>query len=223
MCEISQKKPQLSNAIATPLSEILKLAGEMGFVLKSADSYRANLRSATRGVWSGVSDFFDFFIQMEAAIRRGFTQAFAEGLAEEGIGLSEMTARERQRLDSLILEETQFIEGLYDYTDANSKANGGKLGVVFSRVEQWVDAYARVRGIAKLMASQDKKMIWTLHPAEHCPSCLRLENKVKRASFWLSKGVYPKAWNKLQCRRGCKCSLEPTDQPLSRGPLPRLP
>jgi hypothetical protein len=113
--------------------------------------------------------------------------------------------------------------GLAVYIERNSRARKGKLRVVMQRIEVWAKAYNRIVQIAKTYAGKDKKQKWTMHPAEHCQSCLKLSGKVKRASYWRDHDVYPKHWDKLECRNGCQCTLEDTDEPMSKGPLPSLP
>lgn len=50
------------------------------------------------------------------------------------------------------------------------------------------------------------KIIWTLHPAEHCPDCLSLAAGSPYTAATLP--TYPGAGG-TQCRANCKCSLEP--------------
>ena len=59
----------------------------------------------------------------------------------------------------------------------------------------------------------------------NCSTCLRLDGKVKRASEWEAANLHPQSPpnEKLLCRGWrCACVLEPTTEPLSRGPLPVL-
>lgn len=192
-------------------------------VEKSVPSYRLNLRANARALWSGTWDEFDFYLQMLATVRRGLTQAGQEGAAQCGIRPSEMSEEELLALETEIVKENSHLDGLTNFIAANSKAEGGKLETVYKRVEQWVDAYTRVKNHLQVMACGDQKFKWNLHPAEHCTSCKKLAGKVKRASYWKKHNVYPKSWDKLHCRRGCKCTLDPTDEPLTRGTLPNLP
>lgn len=198
-------------------------AYNVGIVLKSKKNYRLGIRASFRALWQGEFDYFDFFSAMQVVVDRGFTQAWAEGAERCGISFDELTRDERNALRAEIVKETNYIDGVATFIEANSKANGGKLSVIMARANLWIEAYDRVASIAQTTACADKKLIWQLNPAEHCSSCLRLEGKVKRASTWQSAGVYPKAWDKLNCRQGCKCTLVETDEPLSRGPLPKLP
>jgi hypothetical protein len=56
----------------------------------------------------------------------------------------------------------------------------------------------------------------------NCNDCLKLEGKVKRASVWEASGIRPQS-HALECRGyNCQCSLEETNEPLSRGPLPGI-
>lgn len=192
------------------------------FVEKSLSSYRSNLRANVRALWSGEWGFLEFYDAMWITIQRGFRQAWEEGAEESGIPFSELTTEELNRLRAETDKEGFYIDHLADFVEKNSKANKGKQAKVFQRVEQWVNTYVRITQLAKAMAGKDRKQKWTLHPAEHCDSCKRLDGKVKRASYWASH-VTPKDWNSLLCRNGCKCTLEYTSDPMTPGPLPTLP
>lgn len=191
------------------------------------DRYQSGLRGAVRGLWSGVIDYDQFFDMMLVSIRRNLTQAWQEGAAECGILLSDLTPAERTALEQAIAYETQWIAGLGSATEEGSKANGGKLAPLFTRLEIWVGRYVGVRDKAKVMACGDQKLKWVLGPTEQsCTSCSRLNNKVKRASYWNRVGVLPRVhgapW--LACRGfRCQCILQLTDEPCSPGPLPSLP
>jgi hypothetical protein len=181
------------------------------------------LRENARGLWGGTMDFFDFYQSMMLTITRGFNQAWEEGMQKFGMSLSDQTPEERSRLMQEIQHETAYIEGVADFIAVNSKANGGKLATCMQRIELWVAAYTRIVQLATAMAGKDKPLKWTIDaPKESCNSCLRLNGKVKRASYWYAH-VTPKSWDLLECDGGCKCSLEPTTDPLSKGPLPHLP
>jgi hypothetical protein len=191
-------------------------------LFKNIDGYRQFLRENARAMWTGEWDFFDFYTGMQSTINRGFRQAWEEGMSKYGLKIDDQNTEERARMLQEINKESTHIEGVADFIDSNSKLNGGKLNVCMQRIEQWVAAYTRIRQLATAMAAKDKPLIWTLGAAEHCKSCLKLAGKVKRGSYWKDH-VTPKDWDKLDCRKGCLCDLLPTNEPLSKGPLPKLP
>jgi hypothetical protein len=186
---------------------------------KDIKSYAANLRAMGRGLWMGAYDYFQFYDGMMRTIERGFNQAWNEGLKSVGMLPSETTDAERSRLKVEIFNETQYIDGLAQFIEANAKNMGGKLGTVLTRIEGWKAAYDRIQQLAATYAKDDPKMEWVVDaPKESCPDCQRLKGLVKRASYW-REHVIPKDW-KLSCKSGCLCELQQTDKPLSRGPLP---
>ena len=171
--------------------------------------------------YRGQIGYAEFFISMEDAVTRYLTQAWHEGARIMGILPDEMSTTEREELDAQIANDHSFIGGLADaiamlHTD---QAPSGKT--ITQRLDYWSAAYVRVRERAKIIAGQDQKLEWVLGPAEHCPDCLRLAGKVKRASLWRKYNYSPKSHN-LACRQNCKCELVVTDKPLSRGPLPKV-
>lgn len=191
------------------------------------ERYRSNIRGPVRGLWAGLIDYDQFFDEMLRVVRNGMTRGWHDGAAECGIKPDEMTAEEKQQLEAAIAYENQWINGLAETIEQNSKANGGKLTPLFSRMEIWIGRYIGIHDKAMAMACADKKLEWVQGPtSDQCGSCSKLNGKVKRGSFWTEQGILPRvhgAWY-LECNGfRCKCELVPTDKPLSRGPLPSLP
>lgn len=202
------------------------MADGSGLVVLSTAEYRTALRAAIRALWTGAVDYYGFYDMMDSAVRRHTTRAFLDGARECGIREDELSEAERQRIDGFVMYERIWINGFAEAIEAGSKENGGQLGPLFSRAEIWIGRYEGVVAAARAMACADKKLKWTLGAAEHCRSCLKLDGKVKRGSYWHERGILPRvhgAWY-LECRGfRCQCTLEPTDDPLSKGPLPGLP
>lgn len=140
----------------------------ISLALKTEASYRLNLRAAARALWLGEFNWFDFYTSAVAAIDRGFKDAWEEGAKTEGILPDELSDDELAQLEREIIHERAYIEGLADFIESQSKANGGKLATVNQRIERWLNTYSRVKQLAAVTAAKDKKKIWTLHPAEHC-------------------------------------------------------
>jgi hypothetical protein len=191
---------------------------------RRADSYRRNIRAATRALWLGAMDFDQFFAAMETAIRMGIPQAWHEGARECGVQPSELTSEERLAMQRAVLDELNYVTDFGLVIEAGSKANGGKLTPLMNRAALWVNRYKDITNRAKTMACGDQKLMWVLGKTkEHCASCLKLNGKVKRASQWDRAGIRPQHPD-LECGGWrCECSFEPTDEPMSKGPLPRIP
>lgn len=197
-----------------------------GWIIKTLAGYQLNLRAAIYGLWAGRIDFDQAFSQIYSAIDRGLTQGWYEGAKQCGIMPAELSPEERQALAIAIASEKNEVFGLLDDVEANSKANGGKRTALYQRLGPWVNRYRDVVNRAKLMACGDRKLKWVLGPTEHCSSCMKLSGKIKRTSTWNRLGVQPQAPPNplLECGGwNCQCSLVPTNEPGSRGPLPRVP
>lgn len=202
-----------------------------------AAGYRREIRAGARGLWVGALDYYQAYDSLFTTISNRIPQAWHEGAKTCGILPSELSPIERQALQQAVTSEISHIDGLLTYIEEHSKAKGGKLGVVggtsgiMVRVEMWVNRYTDVVNHAKVMACADQKLKWVLHGAfvtkEPCNTCAnKLNGKVKRASYWQRVGVRPQNppnWA-LDCGGwGCGCAFLLTDEPLSRGPLPKLP
>lgn len=194
---------------------------------KGLEQYRRSLRSPVRGLWQGVLTEGDFQDAMLSIIDRGLTRAFAEGTQECGISQDEWTQDEQEALAGIIVEEFSHVGDFGAAIVQNLRAAGGQLTPLFTRLEMWVNRYRDVQNEAKVTACKDAKLVWRLGATERsCRTCPRLDGKVKRQSVWEKAGVRPQnppnpliecgGWN-------CLCTLTVTDEPISKGPLPRLP
>jgi len=194
---------------------------------RGAEQYRSELRSTVRALWSGAIDDFQAWESFQIDINRSFTYAYRQGSAEVGIQPSDWTPQERIWLAQHINAELGYIDGFIDAIVQGSKANGGKLAPLFSRVELWVQRYLEVYTQGQMTAKDDPKLKWIQTAMEGCISCLKLANKVKRKSQWEAAGLYPQV-PILACMQSaggptvCKCHFEPTTEPASKGPLPRI-
>jgi len=194
-------------------------------VFKTLAGYQLNLRAAAYGLWSGKLDFDAAFGQVFDAIDRGLPQAWAEGAAACGIRPEEYTPDERTALAQAIASEKNHVFGLLDWVEQNSKENGGHRSTAYSRLDIWINRYRDIVNKAKTMACGDQKMRWTLGAAEHCSTCLKLNGKVKRGTYWQSHVMPQNPPNGLlECGGwNCACTLQPTEDRASPGPLPSLP
>jgi hypothetical protein len=193
-----------------------------------APDYIGGIRSAVRGLWLGVLDYYDFFDAMTSTIRRGLTRAWHEGAASVGIQPDELTPEEKTALETAITSEWAQIHPFALAVEAGAKAQGGALEPLLARAELWGLRYQDVVNQARVKANTDPKLKWTLGIGvkEHCSTCQKLEGKVKRASYFDAQGVRPQnpPNPSLECKGWrCLCTLEPTTDRCSPGPLPKLP
>lgn len=132
-----------------------------------------------------------------------------------------MLAIQHGKIKSDIVEEG--TTGSKEF-DQKQEKRDTTLGAASSRLPMWINRYREVRTQAQTMACSDQKLMWVLGPSEnHCPSCSKLAGKVKRGSVWRAAGIQPRIFD-LACHGfNCLCELVPTNEPSSRGPLPRLP
>lgn len=189
-------------------------------------NYRGAIRSMVRGLWTGVIDIDQAFDAGDVAIRNSLTRAWNAGMQSVGVMPSEQSPEERIEIAQIINNEvSRLFSFLLDIED-NDKASGAKLAPHMNRAEMWISRVADVESRARVAARTDPKLKWVLGPTEHCKSCVRVAGKVKRASSWKKAGIHPRnpPNSMLDCGGyRCQCDLVPTTEPLSRGPLPKLP
>ena len=192
---------------------------------RGASNYRNGVRSAAYGLWAGALDYYQAYDALWLNVEIGLTAAVHEGIAECGIKPNEMSPQEKDMLREAIFSERDYIDQLLIDIENGSKKKGGKWGTFAGRLGLWVSRYDSIKMKASSMACGDKKKVWILGATKvHCPSCLKLEGKVKRNSYWATH-VLPQNFpnDKLECKGAGQCTLEDTDAPLSKGPLPNLP
>ena len=192
-----------------------------------AESYRAGIRAATRGLWTGALDWFQCYDALYTTITYGLASAFHQGMKQYGITPDDYTEEEKDTLREFIISQVGYIAGFVDAVERGSKANGGKLGTLMRRAELWANRWHEINQIAIAFAVRNGKLKWVVDfSKENCASCLKLNGKVKRATYWLTNGILPRVAGApyLDCKGyKCGCELVPTDEPCSKGPLPGLP
>lgn len=201
---------------AAPINTI---SGSGGIV-----SFRRNLRSAIRGLWSGALGEAQALGVFRRAIEQAIERAWREGAAECGIQPDEMTIQELTIRDEFIFSQNQYAANFVADIAENSKENGGQLTPLLQRGEMWVNQYESAKLRSEALACANEKRVWVLGRTEHCKTCQALSGQVRRLSFWQNNVMPRNAPNeKLECGGyRCQCILQKTDSPLSRGRLPGI-
>ncbi len=189
------------------------------------EDFRAALRSAVRGLWSGALSLAEFYDIWDESLDRYLTFAWAEGAERYGISSEDYTQDDINARDQFILNQQNAAEQLgLDIVEKN-KVHGGDLEKILSRVNIWVLRYDELVSIARMTYAKDEKLRWTINPEkDHCHTCLPLNGWVKRASYWQKfysdTGIRPKS-ESLACHGiWCGCELKPTGLPISKGRPP---
>jgi len=125
--------------------------------MASIDTYRNSLRSPARALWSGKFSYDQFVAAFDLAIAQGIAQAFKEGSAECHITPDEYTLQEYTELARFIAAQQAYVGGLADWIVNNRRSLGGKLTVIFSRIEKWLAAYDQAKAKANALACGDVK------------------------------------------------------------------
>jgi hypothetical protein len=176
----------------------------------------------TRGgvpVWRAKQLFRD---EMKRVTKAGLKDAFIQGADDIGIAEDELINADWADLDKIITEEQSHIDGFADYIGEQAKREGSTIDSVTVRADLWANRWTDVRTRAKLILGKDGKLEWVYGDTEHCDTCLALNGRVKRASYWAAH-VQPRnpPNSKIDCKGyQCQCTLEPTEKPISKGRLP---
>lgn len=189
--------------------------------VKNVRSFRASLRATVRRYVKDEIGGGEFIIEFLTAIEVGYRRAWKQGAAACGI-------KPRDIDDTLVQAEigTQ-VPHVAPFRDRLVKlVDGGQMNTELAKVEGFVARYGEQVNKAQVTLCGEKRLKWTLGIAEHCPSCRKLAGIVKPASFWQTAGILPRVpyASYLICGgHNCKCSLQPTNEPITEGSLPSLP
>lgn len=205
------------------------------------DSYLAYWRERIHVLWQALdqdaSDPLRFGLERmpkfrwvdgsQLSIDEYLTAAWEKGAAECGIQPAEFTDDERAELQRILDTQTQrdWLNGFYDAIKL-AHSQGLIEESLDYRARMWANRWPETFNRARAVFCGDRKYKWVLGEAEHCRSCLKLEGKIKRMSYWEEQGILPRVAGAeyLECHGfNCQCSLVETDEPQSKGPLPRLP
>jgi hypothetical protein len=187
---------------------------------KSYNDFRSNLRSAVRGFWNGTFTEGEFVTSFNDTIDFRLREAYRNVANRYGINEDEFTEQEQNWIDNFIVEQMTLTGNFTDTILENRKPNG-KLTPLLDRVELWSNRYNQVENNARTFFAENQKLIWNVTPNKiHCKNCGRLDGYVKRASQWRDYPLEPQSPS-LECGGyRCGCSLNETDQAMSRGRLP---
>ncbi len=190
---------------------------------RAVEAYGRTIRGAVRQFWAGRLDYDQAFEFMMSTISIGLRNNWHAGARECGIQPNELSPAERMALQARIVEEQSHIAPFLTAIENANKQAGAKLGPQLARAKMWTLRATDVQNQARTLACGDKKLKWIWDPVkEHCVDCENLNGKTKRASTWRQSGILPQS-QELACKGFlCGCRLEPTNDSLSRGPLPRL-
>ncbi|HXV43327.1 MAG TPA: hypothetical protein VEC96_09705, partial [Anaerolineae bacterium] len=211
-----------AQARAAEVGRRLGLEGPDEAKEKSLSSFRSSIRANVRGLWNGSLGLAGFRDGMTSAIERGFNQAWAEGAKACGLKPDEYSDEEKDRLRTMIEGQQPYIIGFGLDIQAEDKAGKFPVGPHFDRAEMWVNGYNEVVNQARAMACKDLKLKWVYGDTQHCSDCSNLNGRVYRASTWHKSGLLPQSRSLACSGYRCKCSLQPTDEALTKGRPPKL-
>lgn len=190
--------------------------------VKSLAAYQSSLRELGTGFWRGDIEHGDFIFRAGNAISREFENAFYDGVARGGLERAELTADELGELVAVINSERDYLRGLADWIDQNTRARGGKLIAVRGRLDNWIGRYRQVEELGYLIGAREKRLRWKRNKrSDSCVDCIRLDGRVYPARRWKAAHLRP-GYAGLNCSGFCTCGFEETTDPITRGRIPGL-
>jgi len=148
-----------------------------------------------------------------SALESEARQAFLDGLQEGGV--YEMDDADSAILDRFLVEQIDFIDGLFDQIDAGTLA----LSDVPLRANMWANkSLVPMLDAGRLSANSNGYYIWDWDERieQHCSDCKRLNGQIHRMKDW-DKHIKPKS-SELACWGAeCGCRLKKSNGPAQGG------
>lgn len=196
--------------------------------IKTVASYRRQARSIFNDFLRTRVGPADVVSRMTALIDKQFRQAFNRGVRRADKTLNDLSADELSVLEALIQDEKANVLDLVAAMDADrgqGRMPEATLRKWRNRVELWIARYDRVEERGFVIAARNAKLRWKRNPLkDSCHSCIALDGVVKLATDWRDAGIEPRS-PVLECFGGyCGCGfvIATADEPLTRGPIPRV-
>lgn len=206
------------------LALLQQIAGEDAPEFKTEAHYDHALRGYIRDLYERGDEGL-YLDRHSRLIEQQFERAWKQGLKLAGMTWDEQTDDELNYLVQAIRDEQNRTLG-FALEILEARESGKPVSPFYARVPLWAKRYTQTVNQALAMAKTNPKLEWQLGATEkHCRTCLKLNGRVKRASFW-SQTVLPQGGPnpKLECQGWeCDCKLVVSKKPLSKGPLPSLP
>jgi hypothetical protein len=203
---------------------------------KTIEQYRARLWSAAQRLFTGGRDsaFMATFIR---SIDQQLTEAWNKGADDMGVAPDEMSADDRNILEAIINNETDFIKRMAGDIQAAKDAEmtpedfERQFG---ARVDLWANRYNETVNRAHVVFGQKARLIWEMGATEeHCPFCSALNGIVAWGYEWEEARFHPQMppnptlsgeWNGGKGCEGwhCDCGLNPTTRRRTARALDKL-
>lgn len=197
-------------------------------IKRTQTSYCSDMHDVARDLYKRGPSYAR--LRLMELVKFGLRDAFEEAVKAAGLTMADVNEAEIQERDDFIDKERMQVGDFIAYLArvANQREPAVPyMDEIESRLSLWCKRYADMRSFAAVLIGKDAPLEWIYDPEkEHCDSCRRLNGKVKRASFWKAAGVLPQNPPNPLLKCGgwrCGCELRPTNKPLTRGGLPKLP
>ena len=192
---------------------------------KSLDDFGRQVRAAGRILWRGddPNAFLNFVDSLNAAVFRGYEQAWREGAQACGLLPGDRTPEEQAILAEYLSVAQSRIMPLGDFIQAHNRAAGGKWSDLQPRLNIWINRYNEVRARAQAVSCPNIKEEWIYgDTVAHCNDCSAVVGRVYRSSVWNAYGWFPQG-KSLACGGWrCDCKRIKTDKPVTPGRPPAV-
>jgi hypothetical protein len=183
--------------------------------------------------WRGqIRDQGTFEHSFEQAVVAFNTAAMLQGFEKAGIKPDELTVLELAAIEGYLANQISHIgdfaswlaAGQGQFFNIQGPQGGHPRAAVEQRARLWCNRWLDAYNEGMQIGAKDGKLKWVMGPTEHCSTCLKLSNRVYRASTWARYDIHPQHPENLECKGyQCQCFFVPTNEPLTPGRPPNVP
>lgn len=191
----------------------LWLEQRQGVTIKSiaqvVREYRDELTNIVYDVFNGRSDATDMRRAHKALLKSHAEPVYIEGMNEGGLKEEDFDeddlAQIEEDVGDWLGKQIDEVNGFAKDTAAAAKDKDLRHAIL-DRLEMWVDSLRTLGDMGKAYALKSEKGEWRYGDTEHCDTCLKLNGKVHRVSWFLDRGYIPgeNGSETLDCK-GFKC------------------
>ena len=201
---IFDQRSQRSDVLAKSINEIVRSFQDLIERL-IVDAANGNLKRSS------------FAEQMRQAIIDDATLAYQEGMREGGSRdpESDYSSRDMKLVNGWIVTQASYINEFVDGAIAANKETGDARtkarNDMMDRAQLWADNLNALGNLGTASRKGDMMVGWSVGPTEHCPTCLGLNGKTAKLSWFVSRGLIPQMRGNpnLKCKGyKCQCKLK---------------
>jgi hypothetical protein len=199
--------------LAIAADALKQMAAILRVTSKSVDEivaeYDNTLTANVRRGFRGQTDARELAAAHRDMIRGFAAQAYYEGLLQGGVEQEEADDDDRATIKDWIDSQLPHVRGFAE-SAMDAKDDKALQEQVYARLDQWLRALQSLGNLGFASAQKNAMGTWKYGDTEHCNTCLRLNGRRHRLSWWIKYEFIPQqpGAKNLDCGGWmCQCQI----------------